>query len=242
MPSRSQGSRSIRRRRNAAADSLRSAGSSRRNADARAAAPNSRTGAARHAEQQRLRALQRDLVAAEFFDQIQAEVDRGIDAAAAEEPAVFGHELVGLPEHLRIALPQNVGDGPVRGRLPAVEQAALGEEATPRADARHVGAARVPLPQPGQQRRVPRDPSSTSRPDAGEDDDVGLLDVVDRAVRRQAERQRLVTLRPSIEAARTRKRGCVLRRGASSRARRRSGRLRAVRSPSRQSRLPAEPP
>ena len=60
--------------------------------------------AARHAEQQGLGALKGDFVTAEFLHEIEAQIDRGVDAAAAEKPAVFRHKLFGLPPDLRIAL------------------------------------------------------------------------------------------------------------------------------------------
>ena len=94
---------------------------------------------------QRLGALQRDFVAAKFLHQIQAEIDRGIDAAAAEKPAVLRHELLGPPVHLGIALTQYVGDAPMGGRLPAVEQSAFSEKRNAGADACNVSAPVVPL-------------------------------------------------------------------------------------------------
>jgi hypothetical protein len=67
-------------------------------------------------------------VAAEFLHQIEAEVDRGVDAAAAQQPAVLGDELLGLPEHFRIVRAEDVGHAPMRRRTPAVEQSGLGQE------------------------------------------------------------------------------------------------------------------
>ena len=94
------------------------------------------------------------------------------------------------------------------GRLPAVEQSAFGKERDTRADARNVGAAGMPLAQPGQQGGVACDPLLHVPAGSRENDDVGLLDVADRALRRQAQRAEARHGAPSIEAIRTRKRGC----------------------------------
>src|SRR5690348_18457089 len=87
-----------------------------------------RLAAARHAEQQRFGALQRNLVAAEFLDEVEAEIDRSVDAAAAEHLPILGDEVLGPPEDFWIAPPENVGDAPMGGRLLAVEQPGFGEK------------------------------------------------------------------------------------------------------------------
>ena len=68
---------------------------------------------------------------AKFLHQVQAEIDRGVHAAAAKDASIFGDELFGPPQDLRMALAQNFGHCPVRCRLPAVEEAAFREKRDP---------------------------------------------------------------------------------------------------------------
>ncbi len=152
--------------------------------------------AARHAEKQRLGHLQGDFVPAEFFDQVEAQVDRSIDAAAAKHPAVFGHKLVGTPTDLGIALAVDIGDPPVRRRLAVVENAGLGEIGNARAGAGNIGSAAVPLSQPWHERRVGCNPVELVPTRGGNEYDIGMLDIFDRAVRRQQKRPGCFYLAP----------------------------------------------
>ena len=144
--------------------------------------------AARHAQQQRLGDLQRDLVAAELLHQIETDIDRGINATAAEQPAVLRHELIGAPANLGIALAQYVGHAPVSGRLAAVEQPAFREERNTRANADDIGAAGMPLAQPRQQGWCFCNPVHYVPAGRRQNDDISALDVMDAEFRRQAER------------------------------------------------------
>ena len=80
-----------------------------------------------HVEEQRLGALQRDLVTAEFLDEVETEVDRGVDAAATKHPPIFGDESFRMPVDLGVAPAEIVGDGPMGCRLSPVEETGLGK-------------------------------------------------------------------------------------------------------------------
>ena len=183
--------------------------------------------------------LQSDFVTAEFFHQIEAEIDRSVDAAAAEDPAVFRHELFGPPENLGIALAQYLGHRPVGGRLPAVEQSAFRKERNTRADACNVGAARMPLAQPGQKGGVSCNPVLHVQAGSRKNDDIGPLDVMDRALRRQAqgaEAHHAGSVNRGDPHPETRLRRVAMEQD--SRARPPNERLRSARSPSTRNRLP----
>jgi hypothetical protein len=62
---------------------------------------------ARHADEQGLGALHRDFLAAELLDQIKAEIDRAVDATAADQAIVLRYKLFGSPANLGIALSQS---------------------------------------------------------------------------------------------------------------------------------------
>ena len=143
---------------------------------------------ARHRDQQRTRALQRHFMAAEFRHQVQREIDRGIDAAAAQHAVVLSHKVVGPPRHLGIERAGLFDHRPVRCRPPSIEQARRGEEDHARAGARDIGALGMPLPEEGDHRGVLRDPLAEIGVGSGDDDDVGPLDIVHRKLRHDLQR------------------------------------------------------
>src|SRR5262249_42817732 len=126
-------------------------------------------------------------MAAELLHQIQAYIDRSVNAATAEQVAVFRHELFGPPANLGIAPAQYFGHPPMRGRLTAIQKAAFCQESDARADARNGGPPRVPLTQPRQEEGCLCElvePPPTLRK---QNNDVGPLDIVDRALRHKTQ-------------------------------------------------------
>src|SRR5262249_47412196 len=78
-----------------------------------------------------------------------------------------------------------LGQRPVRGRLPAVEQTGFGKIGNAGANAGNVRArSRLPL-QPGQQRGVAGELAVKIEAAGGDDDNVGLFQLADRDLRRQ---------------------------------------------------------
>ncbi len=73
------------------------------------------------ADDQRLRGLQRDLMSAEFFNNIQAQVERRIHASATIKAAILSDHHLRHPLHLGIHLGETRGDGPVRRGAFAIE-------------------------------------------------------------------------------------------------------------------------
>lgn len=122
---------------------------------------------------------------AEFFDQIETEVDRGVDPATAEKTAVFRDKLLGLPTNLGVALAQNIGEAPVGSCPLAVEHPAFSKECDAGTDARDIGAPVVPLLEPRQQRRVLGNQIDGVPARRGNDDDVGFFYYAQRTVRRE---------------------------------------------------------
>jgi hypothetical protein len=116
-------------------------------------------------------------MATKLLDQIQAQIYRGIDATAAEQPPVFGDELFGLPANLRIAFAKYFGDAPMGSCSPAIENSAFGKECDSGACAGNVGPARMPLLQPRQERRIFCNMVQHIPTGRGHDDDVGLIDI-----------------------------------------------------------------
>src|SRR5262245_487935 len=97
-------------------------------------------------------------MATKLLDQIQAQIYRGIDSAAAEQPPVFGDELLRLPANLRIAFAKYFGDAPMGSCSPPIENSAFGKECNAAAHARDEGSSRMPFAQPRQQRGILCDP------------------------------------------------------------------------------------
>src|SRR6185295_17635722 len=95
---------------------------------------------------------------AELFDQIEADVDRRIDTAAAEQAIVLGDELIGAPEDLWIARGQVLAKRPMGGGEAPVEKPRLGEIGRAHADAYQIGALAVVHPQPWEQAAVLHEP------------------------------------------------------------------------------------
>ncbi len=114
---------------------------------------------------------------AEFLHEVEAEVHGGIDAAAAQQPAVFGDEQVGAPADLRVSGGELFGHGPVGGGDAAVQQPRLGQIGRADADARDIGAALMVMGKPWGQGAVLGDPQIDLQAGGGNDDDVGLLDL-----------------------------------------------------------------
>ena len=179
---------------------------------------------ARHGQEQRLRRLHRDLVAAELFHEVEADIRRRRHPAAAQEPRILGDEHVGAPVHLRKP-PRQVGaHGPVRRRHLAVEQPGFGEIRRAHADAGDVRAVGVLLLQPRQQRAVLQQLLIELEARCRHDDDVGALDVGDLVLGRHHQ--------PGIGAAHG---AAVDRRGRHLEAR--LGRLALQRPPQRPGRM-----
>ena len=95
---------------------------------------------------QAARGLERDLAAAELLDQVQRDVRRGVDPAAADHVAAIGDEVFLAPVRLREMLRVKLGEPPVGGGALAVEQARRRGEQRARAGGDHGRAVRVPLP------------------------------------------------------------------------------------------------
>ena len=146
---------------------------------------------------------------AEFFDQIETEVDRGVDPATAEKTAVFRDKLLGLPTNLGVALAQNIGEAPVGSCPLAVEHPAFSKECDAGTDARDIGAPVVPLLEPRQQRRVLGNQIDGVPARRGNDDDVGFFITLSAQSGVSPKAQTDFTLRPSTEAVRTLNRGFV---------------------------------
>ena len=95
---------------------------------------------ARRLQQQRLRRLHRDLVTAVVLDEVEAEIDGRVEAAAAEDVVRFGHEPLGVPAaRSGTSCAASIDDAPVGGRGAPVQEAGRGEQADAGADARHGG-------------------------------------------------------------------------------------------------------
>lgn len=96
-----------------------------------------------HRQQQGFCRVQRHLVSAEFLDQIETDVDRAADAAAAQDTLVFGHEIFRVPAHAWEARRHIAGHRPVRGRYLVVEQAGRRQISRSHAYADKIGALRI---------------------------------------------------------------------------------------------------
>src|SRR5262249_3363187 len=68
----------------------------------------------RRLEEQRFRRLHGDHVSAEMLDEIEAEIDRRVEAAPAKHVAGFGDEALGFPVHARVEGATLVDDAPMR--------------------------------------------------------------------------------------------------------------------------------
>ena len=106
-------------------------------------------------------------------DDVQAEVEAGGQPGGREDVAVVDVEDVGVDLDRRELPRELVGEGPVRRRAPAVEQAGVGEDERARADRHHARAPGV-----GGGERVERGalPGDTVRRASAGDDEVGVLE------------------------------------------------------------------
>src|SRR5207344_340745 len=102
------------------------------------------------------------------------------------DSTVLRHELLGLPIHLGIALPIYIGDSPMRGCPPPIEHSTFRKERDARACGGYISAAGVPLLQPGHESRIFCNMVQHVPTGRSDEDDVGVLDIVDGAVRREA--------------------------------------------------------
>ena len=117
---------------------------------------------------------------------MQAQIDRRVDTAAAEQPTVLRNKVFRPPHDIGIALSKVLGQRPMRRRLPAVEQSGFGEERDASADACNIRASGMHLAQPGQKVRVLCDLILHIPAGRGQNDDVAALDVVDCKFRNEA--------------------------------------------------------
>jgi hypothetical protein len=116
-----------------------------------------RLAVARHVEQQALGALHRQLAPAELLDQVEREVEGGVDAASAVDAVGLGDELVRAPVDAREAGAVGLDEAPVRGGALLVEEAGRGGERHAGADARDARAARARAAQVRDHRGVARE-------------------------------------------------------------------------------------
>src|SRR5262249_39551355 len=102
----------------------------------------SRLPCARSLNQHGLSTLHRNLVAAKFFDKIEAEIESSVHAPAAIESAVLRHHQFGHPLHVRIFLAKPLSQCPVCSGALAIEETSCCDQAHACA---HAGDFRAPF-------------------------------------------------------------------------------------------------
>src|SRR5262249_40441290 len=109
---------------------------------------------ARRLNEHRFSALHSNLVAAEFLDQIQAEIQRSVHAPAAVDAPVLSHHQLGHPLYLGILFAEAIGQARMCGSPFAIEQARGSNQPDAGTNAGYGNSALVPAPKPRHNRPV----------------------------------------------------------------------------------------
>ena len=135
-----------------------------------------------HLQDERFGAADGDLASAELLDDVEGEVDRRIEAAAAEHAAVLGDAEMRLPIDLRKAPAIELGDGPMGGRAPPVEETGFGEYRDAGADAGNQRPLGMEPLQPRDGGGILGKENVDVHPGGRHEDEIGLLHRVERLV------------------------------------------------------------